>query len=67
MEIKGQCENCGGAFKTTVSQEYINSNDGMVKHPCGKMSGNWDESGAVDVLDKEESVVLDYEELVISK
>lgn len=60
-EIKGTCENCGFAHQGTVAQDYIDSHEGGVVCPsCAEVTCNWDESFAVDRLDKEEGDIRTY-------
>jgi hypothetical protein len=62
-KIKGSCENCGFAYKGTISAEGASFPD--IKCPnCHKVTQNFDEAVEVDRFDKEEGSALDYKESV---
>jgi hypothetical protein len=60
-KIKGQCENCGFAYKGPLSSK--STSFPSIKCPnCHKETFNFDEDYAVDRLNKEEGSIPDYKE-----
>ena len=60
-EIKGSCENCGFAYKGTVTLNN-GSFPNILCPQCKKETCNFDDASSVDHLEKTEGYKLDYTE-----
>ena len=60
-KIKGSCENCGFAYKGTISSKETFFPE--IKCPnCHKATQNFDEEYAINHLEKVEGYALNYKE-----
>lgn len=63
--IKGFCENCGFAYKGTISSWKDGSFPNIACPKCHKRTDNFNESHIVDNLNKQEASIPDYKESVL--
>lgn len=62
-EIKGQCEECGFAYKGTIGTDVDGSSFARIKCPsCGEETYNFDTADMVEIRDKEDGHNLSYKQ-----